>query len=622
MDFMYRDPNQIASSNTRYLWNNITHGVLKLVNSRNREGSGVEAVKKSKGYFNLILHAHLPYVLSHGKWPHGMDWIFEAAAETYVPLIMMTRKLMARGIRPSFSIDISPVLGEQLADPEFTEGFRNYLKQKIEAAQVDAELFKKTGVESWKQALRWLSHYQTIRDQFENDLGGNVIDAFRELDTLGAIEIFTCGATHGYFPLLGRDWNVYGQVRTAVETHHRLFGRYPAGIWLPECAYRPSYKWIHPVGEFRENEPVLRAGVEEILDRCGLKYFIVDTHLLRGGKNLGVYISRFKALRQLWKQFESSYQPREEISDRSPYRIHWIGRTEDTVGDIAFFTRDSRTGEQVWSGNIGYPGDPRYLDFHKKNYPGGHRYWRVTGAGVDMGDKEAYLPDEAVDALEAHSTHFASLIAELLDQYRTETGEPGILSAPYDAELFGHWWFEGPGFLQKLFLKLDEIGITSITCADALETIGPRYAVNLPEGSWGQGGFHYIWLNKDTEWTWRKIYQQEYYFENVAARFHASPQPDPLIERLLCQALRELMLACASDWQFLISTISAADYAELRFSEHAKNCRKLLTLAERCLEGNRLMEEESEFLYYCEERDRLFSDVQLKWFSQEMPRIG
>ncbi len=201
-----------------------------------------------KGYFSFVLHSHLPYVLGHGKWPHGTDWLNEAAAETYIPILLVCDRLVAKGISPKFTIGISPVLCEQLAHDSFRSEFREYLKQKVDAAGADATEFYRTGQHEYlRLAHNWEDYYNLINDTFNNVYGGNIVDHFRRLQDEGHIEIITCGATHGYLPLLSQDTSCQAQIKQAVASYDRNFGRKPRGIWLPECAYRPAYDWSPPV---------------------------------------------------------------------------------------------------------------------------------------------------------------------------------------------------------------------------------------------------------------------------------------------------------------------------------------------------------------------------------------
>ncbi len=235
------------------------------------------------GKLVLVLHSHLPYVLSHGRWPHGMDWIHEAAAETYMPVLQIMDRLIAEGISPKLTIGLTPVLSEMLADEVFKDDFESYLDQKITAAALDAEEFYRTEDGRHDLARMWEDFYGGMKEYFLVTLKRDIPGAFKRLQDEGHIEIITCAATHGYLPLLAEDTSVQAQVRLGVETYRKHYGRDPKGIWLPECAYRPAYEWTPPVEGAGGPRP--RKGVEEFLAENGIKYFIVDTHLLRGGKS-------------------------------------------------------------------------------------------------------------------------------------------------------------------------------------------------------------------------------------------------------------------------------------------------------------------------------------------------
>src|SRR5271155_4779736 len=97
------------------------------------------------GRFLLCLHSHMPYVLSHGKSPHGTDWINESAAECYLPLLHTLGRLLNEGIKPRWTVNMTPILTEQLVDSSFKEGFESYCQEKIDAAISDAERFDREG---------------------------------------------------------------------------------------------------------------------------------------------------------------------------------------------------------------------------------------------------------------------------------------------------------------------------------------------------------------------------------------------------------------------------------------------------------------------------------------------
>ncbi len=576
----------------------------------------------TKGYFTFVLHAHLPYVLSHGRWPHGTDWLSEAAAETYMPLIRVMRELIDEGVEPHLTIDISPVLAEQLADDSFKEEFIDYLQQKVKAAKHDSEEFFKYDQEDMLEMSHfWENYYQDLLDRFDA-MNRDIIAEFRRLQDDGYLEIMTCGATHGYFPLLSRDESIQVQVKAAVKTHKRHFGKVPRGIWLPECAYRPAYLWKKPVDDGTNQEPYPRKGSDEFLSENGLEYFIVDTALLKGGKSAGVYIDRFESLRVLWDQMEKEFHPRKEETEKSPRNVYLVSSAPEGKKPVAVFTRDSETGLLVWSGEHGYPGDGKYLDFHKKRFPGGHRYWAVTSSKADLADKVEYRRETAVSRIPENAAHYASVITGLLRDNFKKTGKAGILVAPYDAELFGHWWFEGPLFLKEVIRHIaneTEIDLTGL--GQHLDREKPFEVVQLPEGSWGQGGYHYIWLNQWTEWTWKRIYECEDRMVELASKY--ANADNPLLTDIVKQAARELMLLSASDWQFLISTWSARDYAELRISEHYNDFKKLADLADKVASGGKPTRGETAFLHDCQSRDRLFGDIELGWFARvEYPALA
>jgi 1,4-alpha-glucan branching enzyme len=282
---------------------------------------------------------------------------------------------------------------------------------------------------------------------------------------------------------------------------------------------------------------------------------------------------------------------------------------------VAVFGRDEETGVQVWSGEHGYPGDGWYLDFHKKHFPGGLRYWRVTSSDSGLGDKAVYVPEEVERRLQENAHHFSHLVHETLGRHHRESGRYGILCAPYDAELFGHWWFEGPGWLSRV---LDGIHsnprVDLLTCSEYLARRTPETAVALLEGSWGQGGFHWIWLNESTTWIWQHIYAAEAEFPELARE--ARSRNDSTLAEIVEQAGRELLLLQASDWPFLISTWSARDYAERRAALHHEAFARLAGMARRRAAGEDLTVDDRRFLADCRQRDSLFPDIDTGWWAQ------
>jgi 1,4-alpha-glucan branching enzyme len=463
----------------------------------------------------------------------------------------------------------------------------------------------------------WEAFYDGTLDQF-NDIGQDILCEVRRLQDGGYLEIITCGATHGYLPLLSRDESVQTQTKAAVKNYEKHFGRKPAGMWLPECAYRPRYDWTPPVPINGEQKGYARKGVDEFLSENGVDFTIVDSALLKGGKSIGVYIDRFEALKLLWAEFDRQYTPRPEEFDKTPREAYLVSSHTEGKKPVAIYTRDPETGLLVWSGEHGYPGDGNYLDFHKKRFPGGLRYWAVTSVKSDLADKVEYNRGTAQERLIENAGHFAAKAEEILLRYHSETSRAGILAAPYDAELFGHWWFEGPLFLKEVLRQVCQSpNIEPTFLAEHLKRQRPSQVVSIPEGSWGQGNHHYIWLNQHTEWTWKHIYESEARMCELARFWQENADKrDAELEDILKQAARELMLLSSSDWQFLISTFAARDYAELRLSEHYEDFNRLAAMAKKKIDGDAISEGERRFLEDCKERDSLFPELELDWFAR------
>ncbi len=430
-----------------------------------------------QGYATITLHSHLPYVVNHGTWPHGLEWLCEAAAETYLPLLRVFSDLEREGISLKPNINLSPILLEQLAHPVFKAELPRYLQRKIDAAKKDeAQFFAKGDAHLADVAVFWQRFFEQQAEHFDS-LGRDIISGFRHFNETGAVEIFTCAATHGYFPLLGTDESIRAQVRIGVETHKRYLGKAPRGIWLPECGYRPAGEWRFPVSlngasPAAPHQRFYRAGVEQILAENGLEYFFVDTHLV---ERSAIFTPYQHLMGDVPIAIEEGGEPRASF-----YQPFYADTPDRERAQVAFFTRDPRTSVQVWSGDSGYPGDGNYLEFHKKHWPGGHRYWAVTGSKIDLGQKRPYHPQTASDATRQHARHFAQIVPQAIAQNPSK-GVPPILTAPFDAELFGHWWFEGPQFLANVAREFASANnpIKLITCGEYLDKYPPAGFLSL-----------------------------------------------------------------------------------------------------------------------------------------------
>jgi len=567
------------------------------------------------GNFVLILHTHLPWVLHHGDWPHGVDWLSEAVAECYIPLLNTFNDLLAEGIPSKVTLDISPVLCEQMEHHDFQKIFVDYCNAKIKAAREDEANFKSWGwdphhiyLASW-----WANWYEERLNDYLYKYNRSIISGLRELQDKGAIEVMTCGATHGYFPLLGYDKSINLQVEAAVANYSKHFGREPRGMWLPECAYRPSYDWhsLVPVAPF--NQKHLRPGVEQFLAKHGIKYFVIDEKLIKGSYPIGT----FAVSRENFVPITSpAFQPVAWNFDKTPLRVYEVSSSEKVeYGTAAAFARHHDIAMQVWSGEVGYPGEPDYLDFHKRHLGSMLRYWRVTDVKANMQYKSLYHPDWIWNKLDLQTLHFVHNMENTVNHYKNLTGIQSTLAVPFDTELFGHWWFEGPEFIRRVIKGLHHSPwLKSATASEQLFNIQPNQVVSIPEGSWGESNNHDVWSNDGNVWTWQAIYDDELRLNNLIEKYPIN-QLNENQRRLLTQALRELMLLQSSDWQFLIYTQSAKDYAENRFVFHHSDCNRLCDLFEKMTNDGHLTEDEWNYVSQTEKRNCPFPELKLEWWS-------
>lgn len=505
------------------------------------------------------MHAHLPYVLGHGEWPHGAAWLFEAAADTYLPLLGALEDLQGRGVRPALTLEFSPVLGEQLDDDRFRHGMVGHLgaltaaaiRNRDEAA-ADGDQRRAAVAEAWR------ARYQKTLDDFERR-DRDILSGFGALDAAGAIELFTCGRTHGFLPLLGSPERTRRQVAEGVAWFQARFGRRPRGIWMPECAYRPSGPWQPAGGRSASSD---RPGTETFLAEAGIDWTIIDAHLVTAGAPIGNYPP--------WSAAAGT--------GLSPHQIYTIGDSP-----VAAFPRDPTTTVQVWSGDAGYPANPWFLEFHRRHHEGGLRYWRVTDRELEIGDKASYEPEQARRAVAEQAHHFARLVGETMaSSAAAGVAEPVVL-APYDAELFGHWWREGVDWFAAARGELAAAGIPVVTASEALDTVGSAAAVDLPAGSWGDGGDYRVWDAPSTGDLWRAVYAAE---AGLDTREH---QAAPLVgvqRTVVDQLRRTVLLIESSDWAFLISTGTAERYATERWQGHAADAAFLVGLANQLAAGN------------------------------------
>ena len=562
------------------------------------------------GCLCIVLHGHLPYVLHHGTYPHGEAWLYEAAAETYLPLLDVIGEVALHKARPAITMGLTPVLLEQLAHERFKTGFVEYLNERRDRAAHDRREFAGKNEEhlAWL-AERWEKWYAGRLEHF-NRIQRDIPAQFAQRCREGHIQVLTSNATHAYMPLLLNDQMLAAQMSCGTQTSARhLGGIRTTGMWLPECAYRPAAGGWKPAVLY--DDPRQRPGVEQFIAAAGVTHFFVDSHMVAGAKPLGTWENR-------------------QFREAGDAQVHWDARrgwrdplqpvgvaSEPGPPRCTAFARHPRVSEQVWSGVIGYPGAGQYLDFHRKHGEHGLRYHKVTGQTVPLGDKHPYHPDDTFGKIYEHGQHFANTVRGVLREFRDRTGRPGVCVAPFDAELFGHWWFEGPQFLRDVIFTLSrDPTIKLLTAEEALEQYPPDKVVRLPEGSWGEKGDHSVWTSDRNRWMWEMEYRAE---GRMLQLLHALPwRHNQSVREMLERAGRQLLLLQASDWPFVIHSQGAVDYGTQRFAGHYTRFDRVAAIAEELARagpaGRALTPLERAAVGEADLYDSVFPAIDLNWW--------
>lgn len=550
------------------------------------------------GYFSLILHAHLPFV-RHPEYPEFLeeDWLFEAITEVYLPLIYILQNLHDADAAPRVAINVSPPLSEMLADPLLQERYTRHLQNLLELAAKEVARTAKEAPEFHAVAKMYRETLSHSLGLWDGRYGRNLINAFRELQDEGVLEIITCCATHGFLPLISTPEARRAQIEIAVDNYKKHFHRQPRGIWLAECAYEP--------------------GVEDLLKQFGIEYFISDTHAILYG------------------------DPRPKFGVHAPVVC---------PNGVAVFARDIETSQQVWSAEIGYPGNDVYREFYRDigwdlpiEYLKPHlhsdgnrrhlglKYHRITGRNVPQQLKQPYIPALATEKVAENAMHFiGERIKQAYKLRETFEGHPPLVVSPYDAELFGHWWFEGPQFIDFLFRKMhwDQDEIAAVTPGDFLDSGLPIQVQRPTASSWGENGYYKVWLNEKNSWMYPYQHDAERRMTELANKFAAAPDGEGLTTRILNQMARELLLAQSSDWAFQIYQGTTVEYSSRRFQSHIHRFDLLGKMLEESTsdafrrsgetaEAVTLTGEQTELLLEIETRDNIFSNIDFRVYCTE-----
>ncbi|HWD92712.1 MAG TPA: 1,4-alpha-glucan branching protein domain-containing protein [Verrucomicrobiae bacterium] len=522
-----------------------------------------------QGHLSLILHAHLPFV-RHPEHENFLEenWLFEAITETYVPLLQMMEGWQRDGMDTRLTLTLTPTLCAMLLDPLLQGRYVRHLDTLIDLAE------KELHRTHWDQPLNQLAQLYFRR---LGEIRGtyfvhkkNLVAAFASFQEAGRLEIITSAATHALLPLLANHPpSLRAQVLVARDHYRSCFGRDPRGIWLPECAYVD--------------------GVETVLQEANIRWFITDTHGL----------------------LHANPRPR-----------YGVFAPIFTPNGIAAFGRDLDSAKQVWSKHEGYPGAANYRDFYRdigfdldldylrpylpapdKRGFTGIKYFRITG---NSPEKQVYNRGAALQTAAAHAQHFLEARIAQIERLAGIMDRPPLMLSPYDAELFGHWWYEGPEFLDYFVRKAyyDQNVFSFLTPEDYLKEFPSNQIARPGASSWGEEGYWRVWLNETNEWIYPHLQVAQERMTKLGRDF---PKPNRLQERALKQAARELLLAQSSDWPFILRTGTSPDYARKRVKDHLF---RFIALHDQLTSRN----VDEAWLKQIEARDNLFPDVNYRYW--------
>ncbi|TVQ26695.1 MAG: DUF1957 domain-containing protein [Spirochaetaceae bacterium] len=528
------------------------------------------------GSVMLLLHAHLPFVRhpEHDSFLEEM-WLFEAISETYLPILGMLDRLERDDVSGSFCISFSPTLVSMLNDELLQNRYIAHLDRLIELGHKECERTI-ADPEFAQPAAMYLDMYTRCRTAFVDTYDRDIIARFRHHAEAGRIQAITTLASHPFAPMYqDSDAAIRVQIQVAIHEHTAVFGKRPKGFWLPECGYYP--------------------GIEDLFDEFGITFFFVAAHALLFG---------------------------EEPAECGVY-----APVQCSNGVLAF-GRDMASANAVWSESEGYPGDPEYREFYRdighdlpldyiapyihlqsERINTGYKYYAITGK---TDQKRPYLPARASEKAVSHAENFlfkqvrqCRIVGPLMDNVP-------VVVCPYDAELFGHWWFEGVQWLEALFRRghkaaiADEDWVEFVTPQQYMQTHNGFQVLDPVLSSWGNKGYGEVWLDGSNDWIYRHTHKAVERMIDLVKRY---PNETGLKQRALNQAAREVLLSQASDWPFIIRSGTAVSYAEARVKEHIRNFTHIYD----SLSGGMIS---TEWLTKVERRNNCFADIDYRLFGR------
>ncbi|KHF41837.1 1,4-alpha-glucan branching protein domain-containing protein [Halalkalibacter okhensis] len=476
-----------------------------------------------EGYYSLVLHAHLPYVRHKEEGRLEERWLFEAITESYIPLLWELNNDIP--LKDVLTISFSPPVLEMLADRTIQERYLDYIIKTEELLNKEMKLAETKEEEDL--VTFYINRYQKIKNTFV-DYNKNILLGFRELFEKRVITCITSAATHAFLPYLKTKSAIRSQVVEAIRCFEQHFGVKPRGFWLPECAIAP--------------------GVDRILVEEGIAYTFVDEHA---------------------------------VLNAEPSPSKGSGAPVYSPHGLILFPRHTTLSSKVWSSTLGYPGDVDYREFYRdiayerdwdyiKPYvhedgiriDTGIKHKRITGVGEE---KAIYVREWAEGKIHAHADHFIHSIENEINDSGEQCYPPYLMVTPFDAELFGHWWFEGPEWIGQVIKKGQE-RIQFVTPETYIDRHYKDFdTAHISFSTWGREGYGDVWINEKNQYLYRHHHRMETDLATVVALFS---NPTDVEKRYLKQMVREWMLAVSSDWAFIMDGQSAVQYAHERFATH------------------------------------------------------
>ncbi|MDH4232851.1 MAG: DUF1957 domain-containing protein [Nitrospirota bacterium] len=529
-----------------------------------------------KGYLMIMLHAHLPYI----RYPEHENfleenWLYEAMTETYIPLISVLGNLVDDGVDFRIALSLTPPLLEMLNDDVLMNRYQRYLSALIELSR--REIYRnRKDIRFREIAAMYRKRFLKTKHLFENVYRKDLITAFRKLMESGNIEIATCSATHAYLPaLMTEPAATEAQIRLAMDNYKKFFEKKPPGIWLPECGFTPA--------------------MDILLKDAGLGYFFLESH---------------------------------GVVNSSPGSRKNIFTSVKTPAGITAFARDTTASRQVWSAHEGYPGNAYYRDFYRDigfdldlDYIGpylpdgirtftGLKYYRITSTGSDR--KKPYNREKALQKAEMDAADFIKRRErQILSLNRRMKIRP-LITAAFDAELFGHWWFEGPEWLDHLLRKGSgrRKVFRFVTPSEFIAEHPAQVMLTPSLSSWGQKGYSSTWIGSSNSWVYKHMHRAAKHMRAISLK---NIRARGLKKRALNQAARELLLAQASDWAFMMQKEKASAFAIRKFTEHITN----FTALHHQIASDRIDREQLALL---ERKNNIFSDIDFRIYAGQKSR--